>query len=162
MKMKVCAVLVLCAALYHAHYSDAVVLRGNKKALAEAAIDNKKIDDFFKPKHGESSSRKRPAPQRATGPLCPSQKCRTKMTERISGSTANRGRRYLKCPACDAFQWKGETSWCDAKGNWEGDDGDYNGPYGGFESNYNYYEYEIRPAAKKKDKNGLGQEQANR
>lgn len=101
-------------------------LRGNKKKLAAAAIDNKKIDQFFKPS-GESSknARKRSATE-MSAPVCPAAKCDSEMVERVSTSVKNCGRRYLKCLRCETFQWKGETSWCDANGKW------YGGGGGGF------------------------------
>ena len=119
------------------------VLRGNKKKLAAAATNNKKIDEFFKPSGEGQSSRKRPAPE-TSAPLCPATGCSTEMVERISRSQKNHGRRYLKCPTCEAFQWKGEGVWCDGNGRWSDADQfwSYYGPYNAYDSYDNNYEYD--------------------
>ena len=122
--------------------SPTEVLRGNKKKLAAAATNNKKIDEFFKPSGEGQSSRKRPAPE-TSAPLRPATGCRTEMVERISRSQKNHGRRYLKCPTCEAFQWKGEGVWCDGNGRWS--DGDESWSYYGFYGSCNGYDIHGSP-----------------
>lgn len=112
--------LILIAALFVVCQSTYVLgqptRRGEKENAKAKAVDtNKKIDEFFRP----LNPRKRSAPT-PDGPVCPTQSCRGIMVERLSSSLKNNGRRYLKCPTCGAFQWKGQIAWCDSKGNWSG------------------------------------------
>ena len=99
--------------------------REKGKAKSKAVETNKKIDEIFQP----LNPKKRSAPT-PDGPICPMQSCRGIMVERLSSSVKNNGRRYLKCPTCGAFQWQGQITWCDSKGNWSG--------YQPFDHGYDY------------------------
>ena len=75
---------------------------------------NQKIDSFFKPT--AVIKRKKVTPP--AHPVCPAPTCSETMKEFTSRSEKNNGRKYLKCPGCEVFQWRDDENWCDKAGNW--------------------------------------------